>query len=468
LDVDAWKTAQNGALNNDPALQMEIGYIGGGNAFLIFRTEELAKEFIQAYSKQVLLHFPGLRTANGLQNGFNYQTGKAFTDHMEALHENLMLNRTKSTSIVSPFKHGIADDCAWSNEAQEIKVQTSDNTQPYISQLSNSRIQAVEASKQDLHKKYKDLLQDKYTFTDELDKLGQPDDKGYIAIIHADGNGMGKKFKECQNLKELRNLSIEVAELAKRVMNKMISYVVGWVQFHDDLKLAKDEKSKLEYLPIRPLIAGGDDITIICEGRLGVHLTEKLLEFMTAEKVGGDSLSACAGVAIVHTKYPFYRAYHLAEELMASAKSASRAKNDSWFNFMISSGGFSGSYQDIVESQYTLLDGKKLKWGPYRIDRNQGSFEALIVALKQLQKDWPKNKVRELRDVLKRGEASEKYFIEHMKARGLDLPNLSGFGLKKNEFWVTMKNPKNDDEEVFKTPFIDLIELLDFYPNTAK
>lgn len=467
IEVNAWRNQQGNGFSEDPAVRMEVGYIGGGNAFLIFRNRNDANVFIQTYSKQILLHFPGLRTAYGLDSGFTYQDGKSFQDFIEGLHQNLNENRARYTALLNPFKHGIVEDCAWSNEAQETRHRAKD-TDAYISQLSNSRIQAVAGSRRLLEAKYSTLLLDKYTFTDELNELGQPDDKGYIAIIHADGNGMGKKFKACSNLRELRKLSQSVSDLAERVMEKMIAYVVGLFEEQklEDFSLFKTEDGSKKLLPIRPLIAGGDDITLVCEGRLGVHLAEKLLEFMTEEEVNGEKIAACAGVAIVHTKYPFYRAYHLSEEIMRSAKDASRDNEDSWLNFMVSTGGFSGSYQDIVAQQYTLEGNKKLKWGPYPLRGQASSFTALKQALKHLYNTWPMNKIRDLRDVLHRGESGQAYFLAEMKIRkdsggkkDLQLPDLKDFSLNQSPLWAKEKKGT-------KTPYADLIELIDFYPKS--
>ena len=64
---------------------------------------------------------------------------------------------------------------------------------------------------------------------------------------------------------------------------------------------------------------GGDDLTFVCDGRLGLDLAAFYLkEFSrgTIKVCGEDkSVDACAGVAIVPTKFPFASAYHFAEEL---------------------------------------------------------------------------------------------------------------------------------------------------------
>ena len=79
--------------------------------------------------------------------------------------------------------------------------------------------------------------------------------------------------------------------------------------------------------PIRPIIMGGDDITFVSPGKLGIYFAEIFMkEFSEKEVSDGEKLSSCAGVAITKTKYPFYRGYQLAEGLCSNAKKMARKK----------------------------------------------------------------------------------------------------------------------------------------------
>ena len=82
-----------------------------------------------------------------------------------------------------------------------------------------------------------------------------------------------------------------------------------------DLKPIKQGKGKY-YLPFRPLVYGGDDVTFVCDGRLGLELAAIYLQAFEKEK----DFTACAGICVVKTHYPFARAYQLSEELCRKAK----------------------------------------------------------------------------------------------------------------------------------------------------
>lgn len=97
-----------------------------------------------------------------------------------------------------------------------------------------------------------------------------------------------------------------------------------------------DERDKTAYFPLRPLVYGSDDSTFVCDARLAAILTPYLIErfeyysqhalvefkqqFTEIGAQFPDKLTACAGITIFKTHYPFARAYALCEELCQSAK----------------------------------------------------------------------------------------------------------------------------------------------------
>lgn len=151
---------------------------------------------------------------------------------------------------------------------------------------------------------------------------------------------MGERFSRCESLIEYRNLSINVKEATETAFKEMIEILIEQIEKNKafdpkdgEFKLST-EKGKI-VLPIRPIILGGDDITFISDGRLGVWLAETFIEEFIKQSINSESLSACGGVSIVKTKYPFYRAYIVAEDLTDIAKQSSRKNNGSYIDFFI-------------------------------------------------------------------------------------------------------------------------------------
>jgi len=335
----------------------------------------------------------------------------------------------------------------------------SDSENTYLSAVAMAKINASELAQKELE------VENKYCYTDKLDELGQQKGESHIAIVHIDGNGMGKLFQDAKTLEELRNLSCSVKKVTSDSFTELVRHVVDKfpeieAAFGYDEKHKWPEEKGKKIMPFRPIIIGGDDITFVSEGRLGIYLAKLFLEFFETNGKDikdneGRGLSACAGVAITKTKYPFYRGYELSEELCGNAKKRRLKKEDqgSWLDFHISYGGFSGTLSSIRDSHYKTPLGE-LIFRPYKVNStDERGFETFVRNTKELKNSFPNNKIKELRQVLTLGDVSIDRFMKHIDARGLKLPKIQG---------------KNYHTEIFEnkiTPYFDMIELMEFYPS---
>lgn len=154
--------------------------------------------------------------------------------------------------------------------------------------------------------------------TTELENLGCD----WTAIVHADGNGLGQaflNFKEASKatnnrdyIDKLRRFSLALDECTEKAFCRALSVFLP----------------KRGVAPIVPLVLGGDDLTVVCDGRQALQFTKKFIDGF--EEVTGqhndvkailpDGVTSCAGVAIVKPHFPFFAGYQLAEELLKSAK----------------------------------------------------------------------------------------------------------------------------------------------------
>jgi hypothetical protein len=418
----AWENEPEKITILECSSSFEIGYIGGGNALLFFKEEEKAKEFIKCWTMRLLIHCPGLIPACAISDiDFN-----DFSRSLKNLFKQLAENKSSFVPQTVIKRHGITAECPNTGYSAEIWCEKlPEEKKNYISSVSNAKIMAAEEANKKLQEILKDLgFADEYTFTDEIDKLGQTKrEESHIAIVHIDGNDMGKRFQSLNDLVSLRKLSKSVREATlntfKEMLKKLVEKIENGEIKDEDINLQKDEKGKT-ILPLRPIIIGGDDITFVSEGRLGIWLAKIFLEEFQKQQVSdGKPLSACAGVAITKAKYPFYRGYKLSEDLTRSAKDGRKKANDngSWIDFHIAYGGFSGELKEIRENHYkTPLVNLVLR--PYKID----DLNELLKGVANLKNNFPRSKILELRSVLYSGENEQKLFLEEIKARGLQLP----------------------------------------------
>ena len=161
---------------------------------------------------------------------------------------------------------------------------------------------------------------------------------------------------------------------------------------------------------------------------------EKFKTHLIDEK---EPYSSCAGVAIVKAKYPFYRAYELAEELCTNAKKMNKEKGGDWIDFQLAYSGLGNTLEDVRTMQYKVEGFSR----PYLLGDN---FSQLKMDTAKLKEILPNSKIKDLREMLTRDKPSLNDFREHLKRQHPEF---------KTEF--------SDDNIDY--PFFDMIELLELY-----
>lgn len=465
VDINAWRQKPGSILMREQEnLPCEVGYIGGGNALLLFKYEGdekcKAKELIQNWTLILLEKVPGLATAVAIKRINIEDLVNNYQNEMSDLFQTLAENKSKYYPNTTFSKHGITADCKYSGLTAEVFHEGFDDEEPgYISCVSKAKLKASEDSKRFLEEKFKDELEGKYTFASLFSEFGQTDGSNHIAIVYIDGNKMSSKFRKCKDLVETRELSIAVQKATDNSFKQLIKEdVIKNMGFYLDsgLKFKKDDEHK-QILPIRPIVLSGDDITFVCNGKLGVYLAERFINHFSSQSIGSlNNLTACAGIAITKTKYPFFRGYELSEELCQQAKSKSREYGDtSWLDFHIVYGGFVGNLQSIRSRQFNTVNGN-LHFGPYRIDNDNDNKSFYYIKrgidIFRDNEKWPRSKLMEFRSLLHHTDVEIKEFIESMQNRGLLLPELNEGSQYHKKGW-----------ENKETPYFDMIELMDFY-----
>lgn len=469
--------------NADPKTNgIENGYIGGGNALLLYGKNEDAMEKTKGFTLDAIKKYPGLVFKTALLEGFRAdevldagqqkstqgedEPKAVLTPYQESMKK-IITTAGKNTASHYPIttlpKHGITADCPFSGLSAEIKTDHYGRTQ-YISQSVSAKLDAKlweEIDNEDAAILKVAGLED-WVFAKELDDMGQQ--KGvdsHIAIVHIDGNGIGTEFKKCKSLEKTIELSKKTDGILRDTFTALLSELKNHLSVLKKLNLISSKKitengSKKEILPIRLIIIGGDDITFVCNSFLGVWVAQRFTELFTENskkalttinsenKTNNDfaGFTSCAGIAITKTKYPFYRGYKLAEELCASSKEAFYAneKVGNWIDFHLAMTDIPDSLENIRKSQYLSADEKKLVMRPYKAD----VFDKMVmqaIELKELPNDW----IKSLRDSLYEGANSASQWKQKAEWRDKKVPVVEGF-----------------DKTIFhneETPYLDLVEL---------
>ena len=422
----------------DDLKNFEHSYIGGGNALLYFRDEKAAIDEMKKWSRNLLKNYPGIVPVIVIEPEFdekNYAISKSNIIRKALEYKNQYVPITSLSST------GFTANCSRTGLSCEI---FSDNIGDYISSESYVKLKASIYAEQEITEKYKKVVGDK-EFTSNLDELGGSEgEKDYIAVIHINGNGLEGKTTKINDEEELKNFSKQMKDAFENSFQKLLEQLLNdWENIRIELNI------KDNLLPIRPIIIWEDDITFVCDARLGLYFTYYFIKYFEEQKIC-KNITASGGISIVKIKYPFYRAYKLSEELCANAKKVRKenGSNDSWFDFHILFGGLAGTLESIRKENYIATDNKCLYKRPYSIN----DIPKILLSIKQL-KELPQSKIKQFRDVLYQGEIEAKEFIKELVYRNEKLPVFSHSDEAKKGFVNK------------ETPYLDMIELMDFCPD---
>ena len=146
----------------------------------------------------------------------------------------------------------------------------------------------------------------------EIDEDVERWPEGPIAVIHADGSGVGSRLTKIgTDPKRLEEFSQALAEATKAATRTAVDV------------LRNQGGGRLR---IRPVVLGGDDLTAILRAGDALVFTETWLREFEREtkaragELGKRGLHAGAGIALVNRGYPFSMAYETAEAACKAAK----------------------------------------------------------------------------------------------------------------------------------------------------
>ena len=354
-------------LPNQFASPAEYVFAGGGKSVYEFDSEERAKSFIKNVSTAVLRDYPGIELFMAM-NGYDENTDSVI-EAINTLYGKLEEKKSSRKPAFRFYGSGLTEQC----RGTQLPAVEYDEKEGYLSAESFLKLKKARNSQ---YEAFRELLPgDEYRFAREFSELGGTAGvKDYIAVVVLDGNKMGKKIDKFRanfaaengtvnhdfNLKykkELRALSEEIDQCYKTAVKDMIADLA---KNYDSLvkkgtvsKVERGDKKKV--LPIRPLILAGDDICFVTDVRIGIALTEKLMQYVEKTAIMGLPMRVCAGIAMVKTSYPFFRAHELAEELCHNAKGilpVDDSNDESVLDFHLVQGEIEGSITEIRREKY--------------------------------------------------------------------------------------------------------------------
>lgn len=481
-------------------------YAGGGHTVLVFDTRKRAKEFVFRITQYIHNNYQGLEMFAKIQEC----EGEIGGADLEKLSQELEKKKSQRKATFHQRSFGIEERNSGKKGEKEAFGFKMPEKELKIDQ---------------------ELFPQGFTKSLELERLGgSKEESNFIAVIHIDGNSMGKRVETLRHSlegtewkdyrKALRKFSESVDKDFKSAYKEMADVVA------DLLMCGKLGALNLQTgdFPIRRVITAGDDICFITEGRIGLECARIFIEKLASKKNEQDEqhYAACAGVAIVHQKYPFYRAYELAEELCSNAKrfiattanmegSADVSAEVSAIDWHIEYGEMKDGLEEIREMYHTIEwddiekntiekddiekddieknDIKKnaiekehqhLELRPYILlnsknllksetIREYRKFRKLMLEIQTGNIDYARGKLKEFRQYLKEGEKSAKHYIRTKQIGDLNLlgyqdifvpMDTSGIGSGKSLDRKTFVRTADGKK---RSLYFDAIEMLDTF-----
>ncbi|MBA4848970.1 Cas10/Cmr2 second palm domain-containing protein [Emticicia sp. BO119] len=465
-----------------------------GNIKYLFEDEVKCKALVRKFPKSIAEFAPGITLSQAV---VKFDESEKLSDAINKLEDSLKAQRNK---VQSPFEIGFMGlERArrtggvgveyLENEVIDASIQAKlDAFDESIKRIKPSNSKAPGEGNSEIYSNlYLKFFGGKLKAQQiplDLNEISKDSSNPWLAVIHADGNGLGKLVQQLGNvLKEKdtelskntfarfsRELDNATQTAAKRAFEKL------------DLIISTEEK-----YPLRPIILGGDDITLIIRADLAFDFTVNFLEEFenqTESKLSflskdfgltefEEGLTACAGIAYIKYSYPIHYGLHLAEELTKKAKRTSRSTvpegvlAPSSLSFYKVHSSFIENLEEIEKK--TLTAGSlSFDYGPYFLSEryNHPTVNNLSDLIKVLEasKDEKSKGVSKLRQwvsELYKNESTADFMLKRMKEIDGDF-----FKKMKLDSAIAKEDMTNADGKTTglkgKTIIYDVLQLFSF------
>ena len=389
-------------------------YSGGGHTVLEFAGREQAVRFTEIVTKTIKRDYPGIEL---FAKTIAYEEAKSPAENLKELIK--ALERKKSVRRAAFHQGSFGVEKIDTNTLNPILYHAEKEKQI-------PKIEAVD----------KNLSVPGYRQVFKFEELGgTKDESNFIAVVHIDGNAMGKRVEKLQQRDQhlpweayknnLSAFSVSVDADFKAAYREMTEVIAKNIQNGNLDTLDRTDNN----FPVRKIIMAGDDVCFVTEGRIGLECAAVFLIKLCnkSNKADHEGYAACAGVAIVHQKYPFYKAYELAEMLCSNAKKYGVPLSRDGFGSDVSMIDWHiefGEVKDTLDelrAEYLDADGNSMSGRPYIVqaprvvlekgtDRDYGKVRSLIQKL-QNEESCARGTIKELRNALKLGKDETEHFI---------------------------------------------------------
>lgn len=398
---------------NDSSCKLILN--AAGNVKCVFYTEEACRKAVLLFPKLVMEYAPGITVSQAV-----VKYDGDFNDAVDRLELRLRIQRNRQAKSMT--QGSIAIERSRKTGLPAVPYSTGD----YVDEGTRAKDKAVDEDGV-TDALYHKIYGDDSPFRNVINLSQLTGKNDWIAIIHADGNGLGEIVSQIKNEEALNKFSRELNDSTISAARKACCEV--------------HERMISRRALIRPIVIGGDDLTVICRADVAVPFVKRYLKYFEEETDNKEhicgKLTACAGISFVKASYPFYFGYDLAEALCSIAKKDAKSEEMKNLNngeiasclmFHKVQSSFVEDYSVIKQKELTPADGLSFCFGPYYLkEQKTSSDESLRWSIEHLEEkaehlsnndenNMIKTRVREWMTVLNEGKSQARQIQERVKS----------------------------------------------------
>lgn len=360
------------------------------------------QDFRMIWRLAVAHQAPGLEFSDGIGKGSDVQAAiKQAYENIGMLGPQKMFNAPPASPLTRPSPHsGLVPQIrkGWTRKPGVCVI-----TEEFTDLETLAKRQFLRQANNEFANQFSGVAQKDYQWPNVFEAEDTGDnvvlfpfansDHRKVALVHIDGNGIGQMFQQADP-KQQRNLSTTLNRVTR-----------------DAVKIAMQEEILShtdKIVPARPILLGGDDLSLILRADLALGFVKKYLQLFEELSAKSDTgrLTAKAGIVILGAKQPFVQAYELCEALATAAKNPEKSCLSFWRL----------TDSDIPHSTSELDLQTKSVCGKYRIWKTAwclGKMENLEALADVLERDSVgRGTLRQIPEVLKADPEQAKALYE--------------------------------------------------------
>lgn len=441
--------------------QIVVAQNNAGEAHLIFSDKKISKNFLTEFGMSVITEYPGLPVYGA---SAECKWSKDSVDEARQIVKN-KIDMCRSSEMSStgmpclPFcipakldgLPSLSKTCEKWDDGKKIheNVSLPSATKRYKKLIRKAEQRLTES----LTNRDNPLFAPKgyeWKWPSDLEELLKGEDSDRIALIHMDGNDLGKVLQEKlrevakqkkrgskdkseryeKQLRKMRKFSefIEKSTHAAfdAAVKKVLKFVYPEASETEDSNFDPTEDTKPLIVPLRPCVLGGDDVTVIVRADLALLFVAEFIKTFEDVTQKSDRLSMGVGMVIANKGYPFLKAFNLAESLLENAKN--RTKNQprderaSSIDYLVITNDVQRELGDIrsaisVADDNSILTGKPFYLSGSKASKNPGlqRFDEFISHAIQVREMLPRSGLRNAATECRTGESASKKAWEQLK-----------------------------------------------------